>query len=359
VAGWICRDAGRSLAQLPRVEVCVFEEEDRVMILYHPHEAETAEVPVLAGRLVLDNTAEATMSTVQGASVAQTAELRLEVPSGMTLDALWRRFVSPLPALLTLAVDTYCPPVGVDVYSDQEGRWLKVRRPELKEPANNLLDVHEVLLTRLNLGVGHLAAWLDAAAALRPIPSLVAEVATTPDRTLENQLLEMAIAAEGLHRRLRPNERAMSHAEANKARRLGRDAVAPELRQKVNDALLHLEEPIYAERLHFLTDLVREAVPGATGATEEWERRIKAVRNGFAHRIAPRSQASGAAAGDGEWHEYLVLLRTLRWILTGVLLLQTGLEPGQLGMRLQQHEPYRFLLRQAQRWLPDLYAAPG
>lgn len=52
-----------------------------------------------------------------------------------------------------------------------------------------------------------------------------------------------------------------------------------------------------------------------------------------------------------------MLLRTLRWVLTGALLLQTGLEPARLGGRVQQHEPYRFLLRQAQRWLPDLYTA--
>ncbi len=343
-------------AQLPGVEVQVVEDRFHVTILYEAPEAETAEVPGLAGRLVLDNTAEATMPTVQGASVAQTAELRLEVPAGMTLDVLWRRFVSPLAVLLTLAVGTYCPPVGVDVYSQEEGCWLEVRRPELKEPADNLLDVHEVLLTRFDLGVGHLAAWLDAAPALRPIPSLVAEVATAPARTLANQLLQMAIAAEGLHRRLRPNERVMSLGQADKARRLGRDAVPDEVRQRVNDALLHLEEPTYAERLRFLTGLVREAVPGATGDTEKWESRIKAVRNGFAHQVVPRADAA-SVADDSEWHEYFVLLRTLRWVLTGAVLLQTGLEPARLGGRVQQHEPYRFLLRQAQRWLPDLYTA--
>jgi hypothetical protein len=63
----------------------------------------------------------------------------------------------------------------------------------------------------------------------------------------------------------------MSLGQAANARRLGRDAVAAKVRQRVNDALLHLEEPTYAERLHFLTDLVRDAVPGATGETENWE----------------------------------------------------------------------------------------
>src|SRR6266498_121880 len=320
-------------AQLPGVEVQVVEDRFHVTILYEAPEAETAEVPGLAGRLVLDNTAEATMPTVQGASVAQTAELRLEVPAGMTLDVLWRRFVSPLAVLLTLAVGTYCPPVGVDVYSQEEGCWLEVRRPELKEPADNLLDVHEVLLTRFDLGVGHLAAWLDAAPALRPIPSLVAEVATAPDRTLANQLLEMAIAAEGLHRRLRPDQRVMSLGQADKARRVARDAVEPELRQRVNDALAHLEQPTCAQRLRCLTDLAGPVVPGATGDTVAWEKRIRAVRNGFAHQVAARPGTTDNT--DDEWREYLVLLRTLRWVLTAALLLQTGLDPP----RTTRHRP--------------------
>ena len=52
-----------------------------------------------------------------------------------------------------------------------------------------------------------------------------------------------------------------------------------------------------------------------------------------------------------------MLLRTLRWVLTAALLLQAGLDPARLVARLQQHQPYRLLLRQAQRWLPDLYPA--
>jgi hypothetical protein len=165
----------------------------------------------------------------------------------------------------------------------------------------------------------------------------------------------MAIAGEGLHRRLWPKDRMMSLGQARKTRQQAQGAVDDsDLQRRVGDALLHLEEPTYAERLHSLTELVTEAVPAATGDTPEWERRIKAVRNGFAHQTAPRVTATDAG-DDDEWQEYLVLLRTLRWVLTGALLLQTGITASRLGERLQQHEPYRFLLRQAREWLPDLY----
>jgi hypothetical protein len=342
-------------AQLGGVEVRVVQDGSHVSVLYDRQEAETADVPGQAAQVVLDSLVGIPDPTVQGAAVTQAAELRIEVPNEMTLDRLWRRFVSPLAVLLTLVVDAPCPPVALSVYSEQDGRWLEVRRPELREPADDLLPVHKVLLTRPDLDVGHLAAWLGAAAQLRPIPSLVAEVATAPDRTLANQLLDMAIAAEGLHRRLRPNERMMSRGQAKSTRQQAREAIADHgLRERVSQALAHLEEPTYAERLHFLTQLCEQAVPGATGDTAEWEGRIKKVRNGFAHQTVPAAHDED----DAEWQEYLILLRTLRWVLTGVLLLHTGLDAERLRGRLQQHEPYRFLLRQAREWLPNLYPGP-
>lgn len=70
-------------------------------------------------------------------------------------------------------------------------------------------------------------------------------------------------------------------------------------------------------------------------------------------------EADDEADDDREWQEYLVLLRSLRWVLTGALLLQAGLDPARLRERLQQHQPYQFLLRQARQWLPDLYPAPS
>ena len=351
-------------AQLGGVEVRVVQDGSHVSVVHERQEPETADVPGTSARVVLDSVVAMPDPSVVGAAVTRTAELRLEVPEGMTLDGLWRRLVSPLAVLLTLAVDADCPPVALHVYSEQEDRWLEVHRPELREPADDLLPVDEVLLTRAGLGVGHLATWLAAAPGLRPIPSQVAEVATAPDRTLANQLLEMAAAAEGLHRRLRPRQRVMTRAQARAARRQARSAVTdPDLRRRVVQALAHIDEPTYADRLHFLSKLSQDAVPDATGDTPEWERRIRAVRNGFAHQTVPTSrdddEADDEADDDREWQEYLVLLRSLRWVLTGALLLQAGLDPARLRERLQQHQPYQFLLRQARQWLPDLYPAPS
>lgn len=141
----------------------------------------------------------------------------------------------------------------------------------------------------------------------------------------------------------------MSRGQARAARHAARDAVDPALRDRVNDALGHLDDPTFAERLRAVTDLAVRSVPDAMGNRELWEQRIKQVRNGFAHQD-PKS-------GTEEWQEYLVLLRTLRWVLIAALLSRVGVDPAALAERLRTHEPYRFQLRQARRWTRDLFPA--
>jgi len=53
--------------------------------------------------------------------------------------------------------------------------------------------------------------------------------------------------------------------------------------------------------------------------------------------------------------ELLAVLRSLRWLLTGLLLLQTGLPPDELAARFKVHQPYVLFRRQAREWLPDVF----
>lgn len=126
------------------------------------------------------------------------------------------------------------------------------------------------------------------------------------------------------------------------------------MRDRVSDALGHLDDPTYAERLHAIADVAAVCIPEAMGNRELREHRIKQVRNGFAHQFPTKSATD-------EWQEYLVLLRTLRWVLITALLNRAGVDPAALAERLRAHEPYRFQLRQARRWTPDIYSAtsPG
>ncbi len=259
--------------------------------------------------------------------------------------------VEPLRALLTLAVDADSPATLLEVSSAPKERWLQVVHPGLDEDDEELLPEHKVLLRREHLGLAGIASWLSRARPLSPMPQLVAGVATpSSQRTLQNQLLELAAAAEGLHRRLHPDHRVISKERARQAQRDARYAVLEDVRERVRQALARLDEPTYRDRLHMLVELGVAAVPGVTGAANEWVSRIVESRHGFAHQLS-RDERS-----DDDWREYLVLLRSLRWLLTAVLLLEAGVDSEILARRLEQHQPYLYLRRQARRWLPEVYA---
>jgi hypothetical protein len=53
--------------------------------------------------------------------------------------------------------------------------------------------------------------------------------------------------------------------------------------------------------------------------------------------------------------ESIAVLLALQWLLTGLLLLQAGIDPATLGRRFNSHESYQLFLAQARTWLPAVY----
>ena len=98
----------------------------------------------------------------------------------------------------------------------------------------------------------------------------------------------------------------------------------------------------YAKRLLGLATHAEEAVPGATGNTEEWVQRVKTARNDFAHKL------EHGFLDDDNAEEWATLLLSLRWLLTGTLLLQTGVSSATLAKRIATYEAYQLFLAQAQ-----------
>lgn len=77
---------------------------------------------------------------------------------------------------------------------------------------------------------------------------------------------------------------------------------------------------------------------------------IRDSRNGFAHLLDDQK------GREVELEEYLILLGSMRWMLTALLLLEAEVSPDALAARLQQHQPYLRFRRQARRWLPAVYS---
>lgn len=133
----------------------------------------------------------------------------------LTLDEMLGRVVAPLSALLTLAIDAPAPVVALDVRLEDgaqprpevEPGWLSVAHPIIQAAQASAVPDYLHLARFDDIGLAGVAAWLDAAPSLGVIPTLVIEQIGMPDTTIETQLLILASAAEGLHRRTHDTER--------------------------------------------------------------------------------------------------------------------------------------------------------
>lgn len=290
-----------------------------------------------------------------GGGIGGVLWLRIADLPPMTADALDRRFVTPLVTLVTLATDTDCPPVAVELAPGPDQPWLRVHHSGLRAAAEEAFPAHKQLLPLAALGLDRVGTWLGAVEPLGPFPPVVAAASVRPGRTLETQLLELATVAEGLHERRFPDSRGLPPEQAQAARQAARTAVAgldEKVRTAIDSALKCLEYPSFPQRLEELATCIAAAMPGVTGRTNRWKRCVTDARIDFAHRRYDFLETARI-------NELLALLGSLRWLLTGLLLLRTGLPPDELAARVEKHQPYMLFRRQAHEWLPWVFEAPA
>ncbi len=306
------------------------------------------------GQLDLEQVSETEFSKGRGGRIGRVLWLRIVDLPPMTADDLDRRFVTPLATLLTLATDTDCPPVAVEIATGAEQPWLTVHHSGLRAAAEEVRPTYKQLLPLEALGLDRVATWLGAVEKLGPLPAAVAAAVAGQGRTLETQLLELSTVAEGLHRRLFPDSRRLSDEQAEAARQAAKTAVEEldeSVRTAMEGALKHLEEPSFPQRLAQLAESVAATMPSVTGQTNRWKRCVTKVRNDLAHRSRFLEMPS--------IDELLAVRGSLRWLLTGLLLLQTGLPREELAARFEVHQPYMSFRRQARGWLPPVFQAPS
>ncbi len=309
--------------------------------------------PLSSGaRVTLEQITQVSQSTVCGGQLERQVWINvLDLPP-TTYREIERQVVKPLMNLLTLAVDAECPLVTVMVSTGPDAPWLTVHHAAAKNPAEEIIPIRRILLPLAEIGMEGVAAWLDSIVRLGPLPSVVARLVSSQDDTLEGQLLELTTVAEGLHRLLRPEIKRMTKSQAKEARSKALEGVKelPEgVQVAVESALHHLTDMSYPRRMLDLAGHLKHAVPGVTGNTAEWKKRVVDARNGFAHQLEDGFLDEAAA------EQSIAIFLSLRWLLTGMLLLLTGIEPTKLGSRISDHESYQLFLSQARAWLPTVY----
>ncbi len=323
-------------------------------LTFEPAKVSSATMPSGA-RITLEQVHEVETPTVQRGQMKR--HLLLDVLSMPPADYrdIDRKIVKPLMNLLTLAVGAECPLVELHLEAGSEGQWLTVHSAAMDAPAEEVIPPHEIVVPMAEIGLDGIAAWLESTANLGPLPSIITRVASAQDDTLEAQLLELTSTTEGLHRLLRPQEKRMTKQQAREARAKALEAVKDldeDVKKAVQDALGHLTDPSYSRRLLDLAEQVKEAVPGVAGKTEEWKKRVSSARNNLAHKLD-----DGFLAEDIDAKEAVIISLSLKWLLSGFLLLQTGISPEALGSRIKNHQSYQLFLNQARAWLPAVYSS--
>lgn len=258
---------------------------------------------------------------------------------------LRQRFPPILQALLQLWTEGQTEVRAVQVRIPGAG-WCTVESPgsPTKSPPRSLLPL-------AGLDMGLVTTWLELAAELGPIPFM----ALGDKAPLQSEAQLIATALESLHRRLHPDRRRFQATEnqRNKARRAAVAAAAEVLkdtaeedvvRKAYREALGHVQDPSYAERLAELLPQVQMAAPGLLGPSlSVWIKDMGQVRNTQSHGLKRDDEL-----GEAGISRYYVLASSGRWALKILLLLQL-VSPDALRAALWDSDRFMYALANIDR----------
>jgi hypothetical protein len=306
------------------------------------------------GHLTLEAASTISPLRVAGAYILTRTYLKVELDEGVTVRAAWARFVLSASALLTLLHDKACKPTEFEVQDVASGKWYRVHMPGLVSDPSDVRSPkidEPALLTRSELGMERLAAWFDLAHRLAPLPYVVADAVQATGRAVESLLLELAAAAEGIHRRLYPGSRRLTEQETSEALEALKELdLNPAAKEVLRSAMgTYLWDVSFPQRLRQLSEDVSSAMPGVTGKPGKWKSAVCDARNGFAHFLVGKEGDEVKILG------YAALHKSLRWLLTGRILLELGVPAELLSQRLAEFRRYNHFLMNAKESLPNIY----
>jgi hypothetical protein len=337
-------------ASLPGFSYLRSREERLDQVSHQFPDPQSAPIPT-GGRVDFDPQVRVSGPNASGVAMTRTCSLRVELDNAQPWQLIDRATLTPLSSLLALATGKRCNLLAVQVRK-QDGNWLDYLGPALKDssdaaPNRTMLAPYGVLT------LDQVATWLGRVDALGPLPPVVADSVAGSRTALETQVLDLCAVAEGLHRRLYPDDVLLTLEAADQARNVAREAVkglGEPTARAVSSALQHLGQLSYPNRLSALAGIAEEAAPGVTGRTNRWKTAVVTARNTFAHRTAT------GFLSDGDIDQYIGVIISLQWVLRIVLLRQTGLAAETLRAQVADHDSFRLFIEQARGWLPRVYA---
>jgi hypothetical protein len=273
-----------------------------------------------------------------------------------TFDEVDRDFIAPVTGVISLLTGTACPLLNMELLPDGADSQHPLSRVVAKDevPRSRTVRPHDVLVPHGATSLMVLANFLSRNRLLGSLTPVIADAQGEPARSsIQTQLLQLTTVAEGLHRRLFPEEFRLVSADVLDIKAKISTALAENPQRHLdilNGFLAHVGEPNYKNRLRRLVNEVSVIMPGVAGQVPRWINKVDHARNTFAHSLGTHLDAPLA-------REYYVICRSLVWIMSGVLLKDSGVRENLLRDRIAQSRPYQHFLRQAHTLLPTIYLA--
>jgi hypothetical protein len=272
---------------------------------------------------------------------------------------LLKGFVKPLSDLVTIATNSRSWPLAIELRPEADALWADLRHP--------LLDAPEPLppAARREYQVVHysdvrlqgLAAWLAEAPELDVIPTLVAGQVGQSGPSIEVRILVLASAAEGYHRRIYPDDRQLTPSQLEQVKpaiQTLKGTLDAPTRRAVYQAVAHVDELTFRERLLRLAEVAEETIPGLTGTTDAWTKVVAKHRNRYAHRLTVEEEEEPTDL----FFEMRGVQQSLRWLLTVLLLAQAGVSGEAMATRVARNYEWGTFIEERVRHLPGVYTCP-
>lgn len=336
-------------AVLPGLSTTITPESKALTIQYELPEPVIYELDVPLGSLKLFASYTLPSPSSDGATIKTQTWLEWTPEGGSDLEQFFAEFIRPIQSLMVILFGSECAAEELEIRDLGADRWMQVFGEGIEKATTTKLSP-QALLTRDDTGLDLIARWMEAMPRLTPIPQILAGTLTANDQFLEAEVLNLCTATEGFHRRTHLGERRLSVEDVEVSKSLLDSSDFPDdVRQVLRSALAYLWEPSFPQRLAALAERVSVVNPHITGRANKWKQAVTDARNANAHSLDMNKKPSDF------WEHSFVIARSLRWLITVVLLLEANVPEQTLRPRLNSCRTFRNFVSMSQELFPKVY----
>ena len=298
---------------------------------------------------------------VRSAALSQTAWIEALPDRPMAIDAIWTSFIAPCRAILSVCLSHRCEVLQLEMDSPDGERYpLEMWTSQVVgEHRDTPISTARIPFTVATFGLDKVAAWLQDGAALTALLSSAID-AWHGIGFPETRMLQVAAAAEGLHRQLFPSSSRLPKETIKAVKNAAYGATnSQEDKQVVSDALGHLGDLSFRMRLEALVDYCGSDLPFTEAVP--WARGVARARNNFAHALITDSPEDESAELDfATVQESIRSLETLAQSVAlcifVTVLRRCGVPAGDVATELDRSIEMRMLVDALQELFPELFA---